>query len=327
IRTSYVQSYFTALERRVSDSLTVELTGLGALGRKLITTDVINREFTFRPAAQNLRGRLNPALPDIYYRAGQGSSNYHALATTARYRTRRAQAQAAYTWSHAIDNQSEPLAGDFFDLSFTAAAPAAGRSRAAFVRQFDSGIDRGNADFDQRHNLVVWSIWDVWRGWKIAQLAAFRSGFPYSVNAGKALLLDPTENNRANVLRADVTGSSPIPGGKKLLRRDAFGIPALGSAGDMGRNALAGPGMFNVDVSISRTMALPWLREGVRLTLRADAFNVMNHANLNQPETFLGSSNFGNASYGRQGAPSTFPLVAPFRETARQVQLLIRLEF
>src|SRR5687768_12843442 len=99
----------------------------------------------------------------------------------------------SYSWSHSIDNQSEPLRGDFFDLSFTRIG---GRrdflAVSAFSRQFDSGADRGNSDFDQRHNLVVHSIWEsavgknrVWSaligGWSIAQLAAFRSGFPYTV--------------------------------------------------------------------------------------------------------------------------------------------------
>src|SRR6185503_19528883 len=95
----------------------------------------------------------------IYYRANQGASDYAALALVARYRGRRSQFQVSYTWSHSIDNQSEPLFGDYFDLSFTkvATAPAA---RSTFVRQFDSGADRGNSDFDQRHNVVFYTLWE-----------------------------------------------------------------------------------------------------------------------------------------------------------------------
>jgi hypothetical protein len=72
---------------------------------------------------------------------------------------------------------------------------------------------------------------------------------------------------------------------------------------------------------------LPRLREGVALTLRADAFNVLNHANLNNPDNLYGSPTFGVATYGRQGTASGFPAVAPLNETARQIQLSLRLAF
>jgi hypothetical protein len=61
--------------------------------------------------------------------------------------------------------------------------------------------------------------------------------------------------------------------------------------------------------------------------VRADAFNFLNHANLNNPNALLGSSSFGIARYGRTGFASGFPALTPFNETARQVQLSLRIEF
>jgi hypothetical protein len=78
---------------------------------------------------------------------------------------------------------------------------------------------------------------------------------------------------------------------------------------------------------VARSFRVPRLREGTVLTLRADAFNVLNHANLNNPDNLYGSPTFGLATYGRQGTASGFPAVAPLNETARQFQLLLRLEF
>ena len=72
---------------------------------------------------------------------------------------------------------------------------------------------------------------------------------------------------------------------------------------------------------------MPHLREGTRFTLRADAFNILNHANLNNPNGLIGSPTFGVETYGRQGTASGFPAVSPVNETARQVQVLVRLEF
>jgi hypothetical protein len=61
--------------------------------------------------------------------------------------------------------------------------------------------------------------------------------------------------------------------------------------------------------------------------LRADFFNILNHANLGNPDNLLGDQNFGLSMYGRQGAASGFPAVTPLNETARQVQILVRLQF
>ena len=169
LRTGYAQNFFAGVQREVTDSWNIELNLLGALGRKLITTDIVNRQFSL-PLDETTGGRLNPALPDISYRAGQGSSSYYAFTAVSRYRTRRALFQLSYTWGHTIDNQSDPLLGDFFDLSFAGAASAGSPgSRASFARQFDSGADRGNADFDQRHNLVFYSIWDLPRPCRLQQ--------------------------------------------------------------------------------------------------------------------------------------------------------------
>jgi len=82
-----------------------------------------------------------------------------------------------------------------------------------------------------------------------------------------------------------------------------------------------------VDISLSRSFLVRVLRERGRLTLRADAFNLLNHANLGQPDSQMTSPTFGDAFYGRLGQNSGFPTLVPFRETARQIQLLIRLEF
>jgi hypothetical protein len=321
LRDAYAQSYFVGLQRQVSDALFIEVNGTGTLGRKLITTDLINRPGALSP--------WNPALPYVSYRGNQGTSTYHGLTVAARYRNGPRQFHAAYTWSHTLDNQSEPLAGDFFNLDFTRNTPGVGRPvQAAFSRQFDSRADRGNSDFDQRHNLVFFSMWDLpgpLRQWKVAQIAALRSGFPYTVfasQAGPEVIL----NNRADLIgRATVDG--PAQGGRQLLDAASFSPPAPGALGNTGRNAFRGPGLFNIDLSVSRTFRLPFAGERLSVTFRADAFNLLNHANLNNPDPFLDSETFGLALYGRRGRRSGFPALTPFDETARQIQLLLRIEF
>jgi TonB-dependent receptor-like protein len=346
IRNPYVHSYFLNVERKLSDTLVIEVGGLGSLGRKLITTDSINREDSVPRVEENyFRGRLNPDLPPISYRANQGASSYHALTATARYRTTLVQLQAAYTWSHSIDNQSDPLQGDLLDLRhLRRSGEGSGTAQATFSRQFDSQGDRGNSDFDQRHNLVIYSIWEVpyytdtlvgklLQHWRFSQLAAIRSGFPYSVTdrSRSGAGIEQIFNNRVDIVNSDpgwIYASEPVDGGRRLLNRWPLKAPARGTLGNSGRNAFRGPGMFSVDLSIGRSFPFRPIGEAGRINVRLDAFNVLNHANLNNPRAqFEKDETFGTALYGREGMRSAFPAVVPLDETPRQLQLMLQVEF
>jgi hypothetical protein len=336
LRNGRVHSYFAGIQQRISDNLTAEVNSLGSYGRRLVTTDIVNRDFS------TLNGPYNQNLPDIAYRSGQGFSNYNALTAVIRYRASRGMIQATYTWSHAIDNQSEPLQGDFFNLNFTSIQTTAGSgNRAAFSRQFDSNADRGNSDFDQRQNLVLFSYWNVpsvfagskarllLRNWTISELAAFRAGFPYTVLGTSDAIAGQGEilNNRPNLINpaaAVLAQPVSVAGGQQLLNALAFGPAAPSTLGTAGRNAFRGPGFYNLDLSLARSFAL---REVGRITLRASAFNVLNHANLGNPDARLTSPAFGIAQYGRQGVQSGFPAVAPLNETPRQFQLSLKVDF
>ncbi len=131
-------------------------------------------------------------------------------------------------------------------------------------------------------------------------------------------------------------------GGKILLDSNAFAAPPNNALGNTSRNEFAGPGLYSLDVSLRRTFSL---RERWRFTLRADAFNMLNHANLNNPSVVVGSpglslqlpglnirvptlnNDFGVAPYGRTGTSTGFPGSSPLDETARQIQLSFRVDF
>jgi hypothetical protein len=359
IRNAKIYNYFAGAQHQLTANIAIEVNGVGSAGRNLITTDIVNRSGTCSsgdnaalfPACNsdmNLYGRVNTAFPNIRYRSSQGISDYNALTAVFRYRAPIAYFQAAYAWSHTIDIQSEPLAGDFFDLEYYASGTAQqASSTAAFTRQFMPNADRANSDFDQRHNLAFFSMWNlpsafrtskarsVFRDWRCSQLATIRSGLPFSVLE----VLQPPQafseqifNNRANIAQPNLIFSgqgtaSKGGGGVNWFNPPAFTDPSLGQVGNYGRNAFRGPGFYSLDVSLSRGFAIARLGETARFTIRADAFNFLNHANLNNPVSTLDTQGVGVAKYGRVGTSTGFPAATPFTETGRQIQLQLRLAF
>jgi hypothetical protein len=345
LRNGYAENGFLGLEQRISEHFSLATNVVASLGRELLTSDIVNRPLS-APNSTALFSVANGSLPLLTYRGNQGISDYYGGQLVARYRSPRLQFQFSYTLSHSIDNQSEPLAQAFlnFDLAFSGAT-----GPAAFTRQFDSHSDRANSDFDQRHNAVTYGVWEappwlsstraaaLFRDWSVGWVAAFRSGFPYSPQA--ASLYNGTGQYYINN-RPDLVSGVPVflnapargLGGVQILNPAAFTTPPDGQIGNLGRNAFRGPGLYSADVSLARRFPLPQLGEAGRLTVRADAFNVLNHANLNNPNLILCAAgpcpNFGVAPYGLQNSDASgFPASTPFQETPRVIQLGVRIEF
>ena len=82
-----------------------------------------------------------------------------------------------------------------------------------------------------------------------------------------------------------------------------------------------------MDLSVSRSFALPPLGERWRVQFRADFFNVFNHTNLGNPDSILQSDTFGQARFGRQGFSSALPSVSPLDERPRRIQFALRVNF
>jgi len=81
----------------------------------------------------------------------------------------------------------------------------------------------------------------------------------------------------------------------------AFGMPAVGALGDLGRNVVIGPGMNNWDVSMQKYLALT---ERTKLEFRAEMFNAPNHFSYWGVATTMGASNFGQVTSATD--PRTF---------------------
>jgi len=70
----------------------------------------------------------------------------------------------------------------------------------------------------------------------------------------------------------------------------AFAVGAPYTFGNLGRNALRGPGFKNFDIGIFKNFRFT---ERVRLQYRAEGFNAFNVVNFGNPGSTVGTSNFG----------------------------------
>lgn len=255
-----------------------------------------------------------------------GESSYHGLQLQYRRPMARGlQALASYSWSHAIDNSSSD-----------SLLHRVGRG-------LDARQDRGSSDFDVRHSLALSLTFEterrphgspgarLWGGWGIDGIVRARSGFPITpLNSEYSMGL-----GFANAFRPDLVPGRPIwstdrsaPGGRRL-NREAFYTTKSLEQGNLGRNAIRGFGMHQIDVALRREFTVS---EKGSVLLRIEAFNILNHPNFADPARFLSSPLFGespsmlNLMLGT-GSPGSG--LTPVFQTggARSIQLVLRLRF
>jgi hypothetical protein len=101
------------------------------------------------------------------------------------------------------------------------------------------------------------------------------------------------------------------------LNIGAFAVPARGTWGNVGRNTLRGPGLFQLDVALQKQFRINGSRN---FEFRWEAFNIINRLNLANPGTNLSAP----AQFGR----ITGPLNTGYGTgTARQMQFMLRVNF
>lgn len=265
-----------------------------------------------------------------------GHSSYHGLQITARrqYTTKLAFI-ANYTRSKAIDDGS----GLF---SFSQPEVFDDGQFPGEFRNFDravSAFDRPNifsAAVQYRTSGPRWL-----RKIEFDPIIVARDGLPTSITQNN--LNSAARGLRPNVINnTSIYVPSPYPNGtgiQYLLPANASSFP-LGPVGplftgtgasrvqvlpagigSLGRDSIRTPGEFNLDLAAGREFPI---RERVRLRLRAEAFNILNHTNFREPNTSL------TVTTNAQGQPifnsPGFGIITAAR-AARFLQLVGRIEF
>jgi hypothetical protein len=119
-----------------------------------------------------------------------------------------------------------------------------------------------------------------------------------------------------------------VAGGRRI-NRAAFSIPTQIRQGSLAYNALRGFAFSQFDLSLRRQFSLG---ERLKLQLKAEVFNLLNHPNFGNPVNTLSSNLFGQSTQmlGRSlgnggingGLSPLYQIGGP-----RSVQLALRLQF
>jgi carboxypeptidase family protein len=133
-------------------------------------------------------------------------------------------------------------------------------------------------------------------GWQISTIISKSSGFPRNVLVGT-----DRSNTAGGQDRPNATGEDPnLPSGQRTIERwfntNAYVVQPLGTFGDVGRNTVVGPGIFNFDGSIIRNFRVA----SKTLQFRIEVFNLFNQPVWNDPNTTLTSPLYGTINSTRK---------------------------
>jgi hypothetical protein len=357
LKTAYARFWNASLQRQISRGLVYSFEYSGSKGVDLYNVSYPNQagfrnsKFGF-PCTGNGDCNVSPNpyySEDVGYRGNQGFSSYYGInnrLTIENLLNSGARLTATYTWSHAIDN----ISSTFFEAGGQGILNRYGNGNITINNgDFDSGLldpyepnlDRGNAEFDIRHRVVLSGEWHipVWNyshwttmlthGWNLDPLFLARSGQPFSIFDTTAQTLDLSAP-RATFTQAVPTSrnsyvASTIPDTFHIFTFSPSEIahePNLLTPGSQwpanmtARDAFRAPGFWNFDLAVSKNSQLT---EKLAVEVRAEIFNVFNHANLYVigSSANVGTGNTVDACYGCSGSAYD----------SRQIQLAARLRF
>ncbi len=223
---------------------------------------------------EGTRVGLGPNYGEVTAQKTIANSDYNALEANLRYVGQKSDFLLAYTYSKSIDlgsNLGEQL--NPLDLQATRAI-SAWDMRHNFVASYHA-----NLPFD----LLFKRSDRLTEGWSLAGTVRFSTGFPVTLCDDSDNSLLGTLGNGINNYLLDTPQyrGSPLEintnprNGRPEFNPAAFSTETLGQLGNVPRRFFYGPGIDNFDVTLTKSVHIT---ESKSLEVRAEAFNLFNHA-------------------------------------------------
>jgi hypothetical protein len=302
--------YNLTLQQQVMNNTVLEVAYIGSESHQLQRGGEWNPAVPLSPgvfpAVFKQTNRTNPKFASVTAAQFDGNADYNALQVTLKRRSASGlQYQVFYTYSKSIDTKSSISGGE------TRQEPN------VVLDSLNPGRDRGRSSFDARQNLVFTTTYPfpfkfqqkvvgaILGGWTVNGIGTFRTGEPFTGRYGsnRSANGDRWSPDRPNLnpgvspnptsgVSAGCTGvAAGTPLGTPDLWYDpcAFSKPAPGTYGNLGRNTITGPGLFNTDFSADKVFKPT---ERINVQFRAEIFNLFGQAHFYAPgfNVFSGSA-------------------------------------
>ncbi len=304
----YMMQWNISYQRQLAADWLVTANYMGNATRHIWGSTDVNYSVPTIPGAttanvntRRLAVLANPTLGAAYGEIQQtddgANGEYHGLLLSAQHRLSHGLSlQMNYNWSHCVS--SWDFAGELAGVIY----------QNPLNRKTG---ERGNCGFDHRQNFISsvsaispgigqnGIVKSITKDWQLSPIVGFQTGSPIQLSVGgKDISLSGQLLDRPEVLVPGAVYGAPKTLGD-YLNLDSFACAgnaagtcttSTGQFGNLGRNAIYGPGTIQWDMALSRRFKI---KERESLDFRSDFFNIMNHANWNNPTTSLTSATFG----------------------------------
>lgn len=295
--------YSLGLQREIFKNSVLEVAYVGTSGQNLLRLTNINQPLPLaeRTSATVLRNNARPFIGygNINDRRTEADSNYNSAQVTFNKRLSRGlQFGVVYTFSKNITDAST----DRSDQPQDPRRPELERALSQFDRThvfttnffYELPFLRGRTDV----------IGTLFGGFQIAGIYSAQSGVPLTITQSG----DPLDTG--TTVRPNLIGNPEGDGSLTRFFNTAAFQAVTTTFGTAGRGIVRGPGINNLDISVYKTFRFT---ENTNLQFRTEFFNVLNHAQYNNPGTTLGT-------------PATFGVITSARDP-RIIQFGLKLNY
>ena len=311
----YADHYSVSVQQALPGRMTTQIGYVGNKGRHMLDRNNIN---LLDPATGR---RALPLFGRVDIKGSESDTDFNGLQLSLhRQMSGGFLFGGQYMWSHARDEGSlgggesqEPQNAACRECEWADTNQDIRHTLTVnFVYELPYGTERGS--FSESGLLE-----HIFGGWQLSGLMQARTGRPLTITVNRSGSDLPDGNNR-NQRASVVPGTDPYPTTQtpdQWLNVAAFAVPARGTWGNVARNTLRGPGLFQIDLALQKRFAINGRRN---FEFRIETFNAFNRMNLGNPATNISNP----AQFGR----ITGPLNSGYGTgTARQMQMMFRMNF